>query len=104
MTIVVGIDPAESNEAVIALAARLHQLIRADIVLATVRPPTIAPAEGDYRLVSPGRFAGLAAVIPSFGWSDAPGSTPAGTASNSVIKDRDGDVRRVGDPPGAYVS
>lgn len=69
-----------------------------------LHPHLVAPAEGDYRLAFPGRFAGLAAVIPSFGWSDAPGGTPAGTASNSVIKDRDGDVRRVGDPPGAYVS
>lgn len=48
MTVVVGIDPAESNEAVIDLAARLHQLIRADIVLATVRPPTIEfPSRGN---------------------------------------------------------
>jgi nucleotide-binding universal stress UspA family protein len=48
MTIVVGIDPTESNDAVIALAARLHRLMRTDVVLATVRPPTIEiPSRGN---------------------------------------------------------
>lgn len=48
MTLVVGINPVESNQQVVAMAANLHDVMNDDIVLATVRPPTIEiPSRGN---------------------------------------------------------
>lgn len=48
MTLVVGIDPVGPNHAAVMLAVQLHRLTQADILLATVRPPTIEiPSRGN---------------------------------------------------------
>lgn len=48
MTLVVGIDPVGSNHGAVMLAVQLQRLTQADIVLATVRPPTIEiPSRGN---------------------------------------------------------
>ena len=48
MTLVVGIDPVGPNHAAVMLAVQLQRLTQADIVLATIRPPTIEiPSRGN---------------------------------------------------------
>jgi nucleotide-binding universal stress UspA family protein len=48
VTIVVGIDPVGPNQDVVTLAADLQPLMDADVILATVRPPTIEiPSRGN---------------------------------------------------------
>lgn len=48
MTIVVGIDPIGANHETVALASQLQRLMGADVLLATVRPPTMElPSRGN---------------------------------------------------------
>ncbi len=62
----------------------------------------VAPASGDYRLVTPGTFPGDGSSIPDFDWDGAPAGIPQGRLGNAVPRDRDGAARNDDSPPGAY--
>ncbi len=66
-------------------------------------PQLANPAGGNYRpAVGSNLYAQAATPIPDFGWRDAPPGVPAGTLSNAVGTDRDGNLRSSSSPVGAY--
>ena len=78
------------------------QLI-AENTINSFEPQLADPSGGNYRPAAGGNlYPQAAAPIPDFGWSDAPVGVPAGTLSNAVATDRDGNLRGSSSPVGAY--
>ena len=70
-----------------------------------IEPQLMDPTHGNFHPSSGGTLYKVATyVIPDFSWNDAPTTprAPAGNVSNSVQKDRDGNIRHRR-PPGAYI-
>jgi len=76
----------------------------ADNAINTVQPQLINPAGGNFRPVAAGNVYGVTTFsIPDFpAWETPTPSAPAGGVENRVYWDREGLVRVVAGPPGAY--
>lgn len=81
--------------------------VQAENVINLFEPELRAPAQGDFRPVEGGNVLGVTAVpIPNFAWDDAPlpPVVPAGDLNNSILRDRNGVLRGLDGPVGAYTA
>jgi len=81
----------------------------ADNAVNLIEPQLLDPAHGNFRPYPGGPTLSMVGrttyTIPDFGWNDAPtppSAPPGPTFSNSVLNDRDGNMRAPAGPPGAY--
>jgi hypothetical protein len=77
----------------------------ADNAVNLVEPRLLDPAHGNFRpYPSSSLLTVTTYAIPDFSWDDAPTTpgVPPGIFSNSVLNDRDGNMRAPAGPPGAY--